>query len=131
MTIHQNIFHQIPYSAKQWRGKTLVNLANPKQFAKVLPIQIYILKTADSRLPNNWLGNNSCDVSHEILSYFEGEARSPRSQCPIKGNCAAYSNSWSDRTWRSMKPSMKRNWRKMQAGPVERTHFWRQCRSMK
>ena len=32
----------LPYSAKQWRGKTLANLANPEQFAKVLPIQIYI-----------------------------------------------------------------------------------------
>ena len=38
------VMNNIPYSAKQWRGKTLANLANPKQFAKVLPNQIYILK---------------------------------------------------------------------------------------
>ena len=30
----------ILYSAKRWRGKSLANLANPEQFAKVLPIQI-------------------------------------------------------------------------------------------
>ena len=34
----------IPYSAKRWRGKTLANLANLEQFAKVIPIQIYIIK---------------------------------------------------------------------------------------
>ena len=73
----------IPYSAKWWRGKTLANL---KQFAKVLPIQIYILKTADSRLPEYPPGKNAHDVHLEILSSFEGEVRSPRSQWPITGN---------------------------------------------
>ena len=34
----------IPYSAKRWQGKTLANLANPEPFAKVLPIQICIIK---------------------------------------------------------------------------------------
>ena len=27
----------LPYSAKQWQGKTMANLANQKQFAKVFP----------------------------------------------------------------------------------------------
>ena len=34
----------ILYSAKWWWGKTLANLVNMEQFAKVLPIQIYITK---------------------------------------------------------------------------------------
>jgi len=31
----------IPYSAKFWRGKTLVNLVNRISFANILPNQIY------------------------------------------------------------------------------------------
>ena len=30
----------LPYSAKRWWGKTLANLANPKQFAKVSPTTV-------------------------------------------------------------------------------------------
>ena len=32
------------YSAKQWQGKTLANMANLEQFAKVLPNQVHIIK---------------------------------------------------------------------------------------
>ena len=39
---HINYMNYIPYSAKRWRGKTLANLVNPEQFAKVLPIQIFV-----------------------------------------------------------------------------------------
>ena len=35
---------RILYSAKRWQGKTLANLPNLEQFAKVIPIQIYIIK---------------------------------------------------------------------------------------
>ena len=34
-----NKYVKVPYNVKLWRGKTL---ANPEQFAKVLPAQIYI-----------------------------------------------------------------------------------------
>ena len=32
----------LSYSAKWWQEKTLVDLANPEQFVKVLPTQIYV-----------------------------------------------------------------------------------------
>ena len=34
----------IPHSIKWWREKALANLVNLEYFAKVLPIQIYIIK---------------------------------------------------------------------------------------
>ena len=43
----------IPYSAKQWQGKTL---ANPERFTKVLSHQMYTLKTGDGRLPRKTCG---------------------------------------------------------------------------
>ena len=65
-------------------GENFGDLANLKQFAKVLPVQIYILKTADSRLPKYSPGKNAHGVYLEILLSFEGEARSPRSHGPLR-----------------------------------------------
>ena len=44
------MYSDIPYSAKRWQGKTLANLVNLEQFAKVLPIQIYIVYIIKLRL---------------------------------------------------------------------------------
>ena len=63
---------QISYSAKQWRGKTLANLANSEQFVKVLPIQIYITKLqVDSGSMTNkyYYQANSKHACMEIINY--------------------------------------------------------------
>ena len=68
-TLYRGSVISILYSTKLWWGKTLANLANSKQFAKVLPAQIYIKKLwiYNRSLRKNLLGTN---VRMSILTYF-------------------------------------------------------------
>ena len=90
VTIKENICTYIIYmiyiwySAKWWWGKTLVNLVNLKQFTKIFTYPNLHLKTVDSWLWKSSLGKNAHDVYLEILSSCRGEARSPRSQWPLR-----------------------------------------------